>query len=87
MNCYNFKGIIQKYCFFVELGGIACIFESFNLCGWIQDKIDQFDWIFKVGYIILLGIGFSVDYILGIVIGGLFYSSFINFFEYLYLNF
>lgn len=57
------------------------------MCGWTQDKTDQFDWTPKAGHTTSSGTGPSADHTSGTATGGLLCSSFINFLEYLYSNF
>lgn len=48
---------------------IDCIFESVDICKYIQDIIDRFNWIRKIRITNFRFIGLFNDYIYGIVIG------------------
>lgn len=48
---------------------IDCIFESVDICKYIQDIIDRFNWIRKIRNMNFRFIGLFNDYIYGIVIG------------------
>lgn len=48
---------------------IDCIFESVDICKYIQDIIDRFNWIRKIRNTNFRFIGLFNDYIYGIVIG------------------
>lgn len=49
-----------------------CNFEI-DKCSWFDVYIDDFDWLFGSGTIISLFIGFRTDYIIGNVIGKVYF--------------
>lgn len=47
---------------------VNCNFEEV-VCLWVNICSENFDWMIYIGLILLLGIGFVIDYIFGIFLG------------------
>ena len=57
------KNSIHSY-FVIFIGGIACNFDK-DLCGWVQDRTDNFDWTQFAGATVSSGTGPTADHTTG----------------------